>query len=76
MKIVKQKRVVRNPLHDHPLMKRGGVHEKTKKAQRQQDKVQLKKLWRYLKTNADLFLSNATDKSTSLRRSEVTAAIF
>lgn len=58
MKTVKQKNALRNPLHDHPLMKRGGVHEKTKKAQRQQDKHQLKKLWRYLKVNMGLFLNN------------------
>ncbi|MDH5355007.1 MAG: hypothetical protein OEY09_11240 [Gammaproteobacteria bacterium] len=62
MKTVKQKNVFRNPLHDHPLMKRGGVHEKTKKAQRQQDKQQLKKLWRYLRVEIDLFLNKATGK--------------
>ena len=50
---------MRNPLHDHPLMKRGGVHEKSAKAQRQQDKQALKRLWRYSKTNLDLFLNNA-----------------
>ncbi len=63
MKTMKQKKVIRNPLHNHPLMQRGGVHEKTKKAQRQQDKQQLKKLWRYLNVSIDLLLSNATARS-------------
>jgi len=35
----------RNLLHDHPLMKKGGIHEKTKKSKRHQDKIQLKKGW-------------------------------
>ena len=25
---------VRNPYHDHPMMKKGGVHQKTNKAKR------------------------------------------
>ena len=75
MKTAKQKKVMRNTLHDHPLMKRGGVHEKSVKAQRQQEKMQLKKLWRYLKVNVFLFLNNVTQKGLSLRKNEVTAAI-
>ncbi len=34
----------RNPLHDHPLMKKGGKHEKTRKAQRRSQKVKDGKL--------------------------------
>ena len=33
----------RNPFHDHPLMKKGGVHEKPKKAKRAAEKQKLKK---------------------------------
>ena len=33
----------RNPFHDHPLMKKGGVHEKPGKSKRHAMKVQLKK---------------------------------
>ena len=29
----------RNPLHDHPLLKKGGKHEKTRKAERRGQKV-------------------------------------
>ncbi len=35
----------RNPLHDHPLLQKGGVHEKPKKALRKITKQQLKKEW-------------------------------
>ena len=33
----------RNILHDHPMMKKGGVHQKTKKAKRMLDKIALKR---------------------------------
>jgi len=35
----------RNLLHNHPLMQKGGVHDRTQKSKRQQDKVQLRKEW-------------------------------
>ncbi len=35
----------RNPLHDSPLLKKGGQHGKTKKAARRGDKVAFKKEW-------------------------------
>jgi hypothetical protein len=34
----------RNTLHDHPLLKKGGKHEKTHKAQRRSNKIQIDKL--------------------------------
>lgn len=34
----------RNPLHDHPLMKKGGKHQKTRKAERRSEKVKTEKL--------------------------------
>ena len=37
----------RNPLHNHPLMKKGGVHDKTNKAKRKKLKQRLKKEWCY-----------------------------
>ena len=63
--MAKQKRTMRNPLHNHPLMKRGGVHGKSGKAQRQQDKQVLKRQWRDAKTNCGLFLHHATQQSVS-----------
>lgn len=41
----------RNPLHDHPLMKKGGVHKKTNKAMRKHSKQSMTKEW------ADLIIS-------------------
>lgn len=35
----------RNILHDHPLMRKGGVHQKSNKAQRRKDKQNLKRDW-------------------------------
>ena len=34
----------RNPLHDHPLLKKGGTHNKTRKAERRNDHVKNSKL--------------------------------
>lgn len=34
----------RNPLHDHPLLKKGSSHEKSRKAARRGDKVKTEKL--------------------------------
>lgn len=33
----------RNPLHDHPLLHKGGAHGKTRKAERRQAKVHLRR---------------------------------
>ena len=35
----------RNPLHNNPLMRKGGVHEKTKKTNRRIEKQKLKNEW-------------------------------
>lgn len=35
----------RNPLHNHPLLSKGGVHRKTNKALRRTEKVRVKKEW-------------------------------
>jgi hypothetical protein len=35
----------RNLLHDHPLLRKGGTHDKPKKAGRRKDKVALKREW-------------------------------
>ena len=35
----------RNLLHNHPLLAKGGVHEKTAKAKRRNDKQALRKAW-------------------------------
>ncbi|MFV1982400.1 MAG: hypothetical protein ACC657_02580 [Thiohalomonadales bacterium] len=48
MKIKVNLTKARNPLHDHPLMQKGGVHEKSKKTKRRIDKQKLKNEWRSL----------------------------
>ncbi|MGI9227883.1 MAG: hypothetical protein ACR2PU_03735 [Gammaproteobacteria bacterium] len=35
----------RNPLHNHPLLFKGGVHRKTNKSKRRLEKVKMKKEW-------------------------------
>lgn len=35
----------RNPLHNHPLLTKGGTHTKTGKALRRKEKVLMKKEW-------------------------------
>ena len=35
----------RNPLHENPLMRKGGVHEKSKKTKRRIEKQNLKNEW-------------------------------
>ena len=35
----------RNPMHDHPLLSKGGAHCKTNKSKRCLDKVKIKKEW-------------------------------
>ena len=45
MKIRLKRGRQRNPLHDHPLLKKGGVHQKTRKAMRKRDKQAIKREW-------------------------------
>jgi len=35
----------RNLLHDHPLLRKGGIHQKTNKAKRRNEKQKLKQDW-------------------------------
>lgn len=42
MKIKVTSTRLRNPFHDHPLMKKGGVHEKSDKTKRRIEKQKLK----------------------------------
>ena len=35
----------RNPLHKHPLLRKGGTHKKTNKALRRKEKIVIKKEW-------------------------------
>lgn len=41
----KRKRKTRNLMHDHPLLRKGGIHQKTLKAIRRREKISLKKEW-------------------------------
>lgn len=49
----------RNPFHDHPLMRKGGTHEKTNKAKRKGEKQALRKEWRSLLTLPPMYSENA-----------------
>ena len=42
-KVIKLPR--RNPLHNHPLLTKGGRHTKTNKAVRRKEKIAIKKEW-------------------------------
>lgn len=44
----------RNLLHNHPLLGKGGVHGKSKKAERRRDKQVLRKAWFSLSTHCVL----------------------
>ena len=45
MTLHKRKSRMCNPYHDHPLMRKGGAHEKPYKAKRKDEKQKLKKEW-------------------------------
>ena len=59
MKLNNRKVKPRNPFHNHPLMRKGGAHEKTNKAKRKIVTQKLKKEWCYLIAN-QLVQSNNT----------------
>jgi hypothetical protein len=40
----------RNLLHNHPMLRKGGVHDKTNKAKRRKEKQTLRKTWFSLST--------------------------
>lgn len=44
--------VPRNPFSDHPLMRKGGVHQKTKSAERSQTRRETKRLARDWSSNS------------------------
>lgn len=50
----KSTRKLRNPLHGHPLLGKGGLHKKTHKAKRRNDKQALRKAWFFPSTGFDL----------------------
>ena len=60
MKKRKQNRP-RNHLHNHPLLRKGGVHEKTNKAKRRNSRQSLHKAWFFLST-----FFNCTEKKPRL----------
>ena len=45
MKSKQKQNRARNILHDHPLMRKGGVHQKSNKAKRRNEKQKLKQDW-------------------------------
>jgi len=61
MKITITIKKPRNPLHDNPLMRKGGVHEKSKKTKRRIEKQKLKNEW----VSLMIFLSSIFKESYS-----------
>ncbi len=56
----------RNPFHNHPLMRKGGVHEKNNKAKRKGEKQKLKKEWCSLMTLIQCYLKTPFNGAGSL----------
>lgn len=50
----------RNPLHNHPLLRKGGVHEKSYKAKRKSEKQKLRKEWCSLMVFQKVLFKNIT----------------
>jgi hypothetical protein len=51
---------IRNLLHNHPLMSKGGVHEKAKKAKRKAEKQIMRREWGCLMALRSVLLNNYT----------------
>jgi len=49
----------RNTFHNHPLMRKGGVHEKSDKAKRKAAKQKLRKEWCCLMAFIQVLLNNS-----------------
>ena len=62
----KPKNKPRNPFHNHPLMFKGGVHEKSDKAKRRTEKQKLKKQWCSLITLNQCYLTTSLFSAGSL----------
>ena len=62
MKIDKKRSKPRNPLHDHPLLRRGALHEKSSKAKRMDEKRKMKKEWCLLMTFKLVLLVNVAQQ--------------
>ena len=50
----------RNLLHDHPLLYKGGIHQKTNKAKRRNNKIRMKKEWLPQNIFASVYFVEAT----------------
>ncbi|MEJ2620044.1 MAG: hypothetical protein P8163_07215 [Candidatus Thiodiazotropha sp.] len=50
----------RNLLHNHPMLRKGGVHDKPNKAKRRKEKQNLRKAWFSLSTYCVLREDHAT----------------
>ena len=50
----------RNPFHDHPLLRKNAVHQKTNKAKRKNAKQKLRNEWSSLSTLSQVLLKNST----------------
>lgn len=62
----------RNPFHDHPLMRRGGVHGKSHKATRKSEKQKLRQEWRSQMTLVQCYLATLFKWGRSLRVEHLT----
>lgn len=55
---------LRNPFHNHPLMRKGGIHQKLDKAKRQHEKQKIRKEWACLMALLSLLLNNSVQRES------------
>lgn len=72
MKASKRVAKPRNPLHDHPLMRKGGVHEKSDKVKRKAEKQKLKREWGCLMAFTECYLTTSFKCTGSLMTKRLT----
>ncbi|MCG7949593.1 MAG: hypothetical protein N0C84_24940 [Candidatus Thiodiazotropha taylori] len=58
----------RNLLHNHPMLRKGGVHDKSNKAKRRKEKQNLRKVWFSLSAYCVLRENHAADILNSVRK--------
>lgn len=55
---------LRNPFHNHPLMRKGGIHQKSDKAKRQHEKQKIRNEWGCLMALLSLLLNNSVQRES------------
>lgn len=55
---------LRNPFHNHPLMRKGGIHQKSDKVKRQHEKQKIRKERGCLMALLSLLLNNSVQRES------------